>query len=114
MLRTNLFAILISTLLLVLLRSSDSVLAEPLAGDSDPVLLNLNATESNVSLSKPKEGSFADMIDKALENEFKENDQNEGYLDPFLLSLSLSAFRFELNKLKKISIAIRTDQIRCV
>lgn len=71
-----LFTILIPTLLLL---SSDLLLSLSLA-DSDPLLLLLdaNATESNVSLSKPKEGSFADMIDKALENEFKENDQNEG------------------------------------
>ncbi|XP_034208535.1 K(+) efflux antiporter 6 isoform X9 [Prunus dulcis] len=72
----GLFTILIPTLLLL---SSDLLFslsfAEPLT-ESDP-LLNANATESNVSLSKPKEGSFADMIDKALENEFKENDQNE-------------------------------------
>lgn len=89
--------ILISTLLLLLLLSSDLLLADPLATESDPLLLNLNATESNVSLSKPKEGSFADMIDKALENEFKENDQNEGLLDPILLSFSV--VRFELKKL---------------
>lgn len=37
-----------------------------------------NSTEMNVSLSKPKEGSFADMIDQALSNEFPENDQPEG------------------------------------
>ncbi|XP_059453391.1 K(+) efflux antiporter 6 [Corylus avellana] len=36
-----------------------------------------NSTESNVSLSKPKEGSFAHMIDQALANEFPENDQPE-------------------------------------
>ncbi|CAN6722104.1 hypothetical protein ACFX13_043434 [Malus domestica] len=70
----------------LLLLSSDLLfslsLADPLAAADDSVtdsdlLLSANATESNVSLSKPKEGSFADMIDKALENEFKENDQNE-------------------------------------
>ncbi|GLT69978.1 hypothetical protein SLA2020_420860 [Shorea laevis] len=36
-----------------------------------------NSTETNVSLSKPKEGSFAHMIDQALSNEFPENDQPE-------------------------------------
>ncbi|KAG2663443.1 hypothetical protein I3760_16G029500 [Carya illinoinensis] len=36
-----------------------------------------NSTQSNVSLSKPKEGSFAQMIDQALANEFPENDQPE-------------------------------------
>ncbi|KAH7523807.1 hypothetical protein FEM48_Zijuj06G0051200 [Ziziphus jujuba var. spinosa] len=50
-------------------------LAQPL-NDSDRLLLS-NASESNVSTYKPKEGSFADMIDKALENEFKDNEQNE-------------------------------------
>ncbi|KAB2628011.1 K(+) efflux antiporter 6-like [Pyrus ussuriensis x Pyrus communis] len=72
--------------LALLLLSSDLLfslsLADPLAAADDSVtdsdlLLSANTTESNVSLSKPKEGSFADMIDKALENEFKENDQNE-------------------------------------
>ena len=48
-----------------------------LVPESD-LLIQTNLTASNVSLSKPKEGTFADMIDKALENEFKENDQNEG------------------------------------
>lgn len=37
-----------------------------------------NSTASNTSLTKPKEGSFADIIDKALEKEFSENEQNEG------------------------------------
>uniref|UniRef100_A0A803NG33 Cation/H+ exchanger transmembrane domain-containing protein n=1 Tax=Cannabis sativa TaxID=3483 RepID=A0A803NG33_CANSA len=50
---------------------------ERLVGDESDLLLGTNFTQFNVSSSKPKEGSFADMIDKALENEFKENDQNE-------------------------------------
>ncbi|XP_028806993.1 K(+) efflux antiporter 6-like, partial [Neltuma alba] len=37
----------------------------------------VNTTESNVSLSRPREGSFADMIDRALEHEFTEPDQIE-------------------------------------
>ncbi|KAJ6406485.1 hypothetical protein OIU84_010074 [Salix udensis] len=46
--------------------------------DSDRLEFTANASISNTSLSKPKEGSsFADMIDKALEKEFTENDQNE-------------------------------------
>ncbi|KAL0017598.1 hypothetical protein SO802_004667 [Lithocarpus litseifolius] len=48
--------------------------------DSDSDRLDLdhsNSSESNVSLSKPKEGSFAHMIDQALANEFPENDQPE-------------------------------------
>jgi hypothetical protein len=47
--------------------------------DSDRLEFTANASISNTSLPKPKEGgSFADMIDKALEKEFTENDQNEG------------------------------------
>ncbi|XP_050264253.1 K(+) efflux antiporter 6-like [Quercus robur] len=48
--------------------------------DSDSDRLDLdhsNSSEFNVSLSKPKEGSFAHMIDRALANEFPENDQPE-------------------------------------
>ena len=62
--------------------------------DSDSDRLDLdhsNSSESNVSLSKPKEGSFAHMIDQALANEFPENDQPEGPLRSNLsLSLSLA------------------------
>ena len=60
--------------------------------DSDSDRLDLdhsNSSESNVSLSKPKEGSFAHMIDQALANEFPENDQPEGSLRSNL-SLSLA------------------------
>lgn len=61
--------------------------------DSDSDRLDLdhsNSSEFNVSLSKPKEGSFAHMIDQALANEFPENDQPEGPLRSNLfLSLSL-------------------------
>jgi hypothetical protein len=47
--------------------------------DSDRLEFTANASISNTSLPKPNEGgSFADMIDKALEKEFTENDQNEG------------------------------------
>lgn len=46
--------------------------------DSDRLDLDhSNSSESNVSLSKPEEGSFAHMIDQALANEFPENDQPE-------------------------------------
>ncbi|KAF3447520.1 hypothetical protein FNV43_RR12706 [Rhamnella rubrinervis] len=72
----SLFFILAPTLFLLCSDLLPSLtLAQELA-DSDR-LLQPNATESNVSISKLKEGSFADMIDKALENEFKDNDQNE-------------------------------------
>ncbi|KAI5393477.1 variant 2, K(+) efflux antiporter 6 [Lathyrus oleraceus] len=37
-----------------------------------------NSTDSNVSLSTPRQGSFADIIDRALQHEFTDNDdQNE-------------------------------------
>uniref|UniRef100_A0A1J3JSQ3 K(+) efflux antiporter 4 n=2 Tax=Noccaea caerulescens TaxID=107243 RepID=A0A1J3JSQ3_NOCCA len=39
--------------------------------------INGTAAESNATSAKPKEDSFADMIDRALEKEFPENDQNE-------------------------------------
>lgn len=34
--------------------------------------------ETNVTSTRSKEDSFADMIDRALEKEFTENEQNEG------------------------------------
>ncbi|KAK2645410.1 hypothetical protein Ddye_020605 [Dipteronia dyeriana] len=50
--------------------------AEPVI-DSDSEI-NATVTESiNASLSRPKEDSFADIIDRALEKEFNETDQNE-------------------------------------
>jgi hypothetical protein len=52
-------------------------LPSPSLAESD-LLDRSNSSESNVSLSKPKEGSFAHMIDQALSNEFPENDQPEG------------------------------------
>ncbi|XP_065016043.1 K(+) efflux antiporter 4 isoform X1 [Musa acuminata AAA Group] len=47
------------------------------AGDSDAA----NATEA-LKGEGNKEGSFADMIDRALEKEFPENEQNGGETDP--------------------------------
>ncbi|CAJ1972860.1 unnamed protein product [Sphenostylis stenocarpa] len=72
------FVLLVPVLLLVLhsllLLPHSSLAIRPT--ESDRIDL-ANATESNVSLSRPREGSFADMIDRALEHEFTENDQNE-------------------------------------
>ncbi|CAE5990447.1 unnamed protein product [Arabidopsis arenosa] len=47
--------------------------------DSVVVTREINGTvvESNATSAKPKEDSFADMIDRALEKEFPDNDQNE-------------------------------------
>ncbi|KAJ0239128.1 K(+) efflux antiporter 4 [Hirschfeldia incana] len=39
--------------------------------------INVTSSESNATDAKPKEDSFADMIDRALEKEFPENDQND-------------------------------------
>ncbi|KAJ4890959.1 K(+) efflux antiporter 4 [Raphanus sativus] len=39
--------------------------------------INVTSAESNATSAKPKEDSFADMIDRALEKEFPENDQND-------------------------------------
>ncbi|KAF2591573.1 hypothetical protein F2Q70_00041515 [Brassica cretica] len=39
--------------------------------------INVTSAESNATNAKPKEDSFADMIDRALEKEFPENDQND-------------------------------------
>lgn len=67
-----------STLLFVfhaILFPSCSLALRPAVSDrAEP----FNVTESNVTESRPREGSFADMIDRALEHEFTENDQNEG------------------------------------
>ncbi|XP_022131580.1 K(+) efflux antiporter 6 [Momordica charantia] len=51
--------------------------ALPLSDSDQPLLANATLQSNNVSTPRNKEGSFADIIDRALENEFKENDQNE-------------------------------------
>ncbi|ESW32990.1 hypothetical protein PHAVU_001G034400 [Phaseolus vulgaris] len=72
------FVLLVPALLVVLhwllLLPHSSLAIRPTVSDQIELA---NATESNVSLSRPREGSFADMIDRALEHEFTENDQNE-------------------------------------
>lgn len=57
---------------------------------------NANGTELSGNATKPKEDTFADMIDRALEKEFTENeDQNEGLLDlKFLCCFLLSLVHF--------------------
>ncbi|VVA99702.1 unnamed protein product [Arabis nemorensis] len=53
---------------------------EDIIGTDSVVTREINGTtvvESNATNPKPKEDSFADMIDRALEKEFPENDQNE-------------------------------------
>ena len=56
------------------LPDSDLNLLEETVGNSSSDAAYLNAS----SLGKPKEGSFADIIDRALEKEFNESDQTEG------------------------------------
>ncbi|XP_023546152.1 K(+) efflux antiporter 6 [Cucurbita pepo subsp. pepo] len=51
--------------------------ALPLSDSDQPLLANATLQSNNVSSPRNKEGSFADIIDRALENEFKDNDQNE-------------------------------------
>lgn len=72
-------------LLTLLLISSFFFFSLAFSADSDietdsVVTREINGTlvESNATSAKPKEDSFADMIDRALEKEFPENDQNEG------------------------------------
>nr|AFO66532.1 putative potassium ion transmembrane transporter [Brassica napus] len=55
------------------LPDSDLNLLEETVGNSSSDSAYLNAS----SLGKPKEGSFADIIDRALEKEFNESDQTE-------------------------------------
>ncbi|RID42302.1 hypothetical protein BRARA_J02200 [Brassica rapa] len=55
------------------LPDSDLNLLEETVGNSSSDSAYLNAS----SLGKPKEGSFADIIDRALEKEFNESDQAE-------------------------------------
>lgn len=62
--------------------------ADSNATDNVNVTAQLNAKDDNITTSSSKNGtSFADMIDRALEKEFTENDdQNEG------ISLDLQSF----------------------
>ncbi|XP_010453236.1 PREDICTED: K(+) efflux antiporter 6-like isoform X2 [Camelina sativa] len=55
--------------------SDSDLFEETVSVNSSSVVASLNGSSS---LVKPKEGSFADIIDRALEKEFNESDQNEG------------------------------------
>ncbi|PKI58673.1 K(+) efflux antiporter 4 isoform X2 [Punica granatum] len=63
----------------ILLCSSVSVLAAELSGESISLAEEINATaaELNGTMPRSEKDSFADMIDRALEKEFPENEQNE-------------------------------------
>ncbi|XP_040997403.1 K(+) efflux antiporter 6 isoform X4 [Juglans microcarpa x Juglans regia] len=75
-LESSLFLFAVAAPTLLLLCFSALLLTSPSLAESDR-LDSTNSTESNVSLSTPKEASFAQMIDQALANEFSENDQPE-------------------------------------
>ncbi|KAF5468010.1 hypothetical protein F2P56_012205 [Juglans regia] len=75
-LESSLFLFAVAAPTLLLLCFSPLLLTSPSLAESDR-LDSTNSTESNVSLSTPKEASFAQMIDQALANEFSENDQPE-------------------------------------
>lgn len=55
--------------------SGPDLLEEETVANSSVASLNASST------GKPKEGSFADIIDRALEKEFNESDQTEGILN---------------------------------
>ncbi|XP_010536199.1 PREDICTED: K(+) efflux antiporter 6 [Tarenaya hassleriana] len=70
----------LALLLLLSLLLSSSVVSPRRLSDSDlldETAANSSVASLNASLVKPKEGSFADIIDRALEKEFNESDQNE-------------------------------------
>ena len=70
--------------------------------ESDRLEFTANTSFSNTSLSKPREGSsFADIIDKALEKEFTENDQNEG---SFFSTLGFSSYILRWRSIKSLLI----------
>lgn len=76
-------------------------LAEPDRFDDDDD--GGNGTVSNASsIAKPKDGTFAAIIDRALEKEFTENEQNEGLFLLFFLPLILLrlGFRFQIHESK--------------
>lgn len=66
--------LLLSLFLCFSLSLSDPALSEEETVANSSVASSLNAS----SIVKPKEGSFADIIDRALEKEFNESDQTEG------------------------------------
>lgn len=76
-----------STALALLLLLLCSFVAVPTgsaeSNESDSVAEAANAESINSSRGRStEEDSFADMIDRALEREFPENEQNQGSLDP--------------------------------
>ncbi|XP_043721471.1 K(+) efflux antiporter 4 isoform X1 [Telopea speciosissima] len=64
------------SLLLLLCFASFPSLSNSLVDTDLDVSLNSNATDSNSSLARSREDSFAGMIDRALEKEFPDNEQS--------------------------------------
>lgn len=64
----------------ILLFSSVSIHAKEVSGESISLVeeINATATELNGTRLRSDKNSFADMIDRALEKEFTESEQNEG------------------------------------
>ncbi|XP_038695933.1 K(+) efflux antiporter 4-like isoform X4 [Tripterygium wilfordii] len=60
---------------------------------ADSVASEINGTaDSNTTESRSREDSFAGMLDRALEKEFPENEQNEGFFSPFLAANDSGSF----------------------
>nr|XP_007160237.1 hypothetical protein PHAVU_002G304300g [Phaseolus vulgaris]ESW32231.1 hypothetical protein PHAVU_002G304300g [Phaseolus vulgaris] len=71
--------LLLCDLLLCLPTFSFSLLAADAKSETEPLLDGKNASSVvNASLARSGDDSFADMIDRALEREFPDNEQNEG------------------------------------
>lgn len=67
------FLLVLSSCLFVLFSSAD-----PIRGDSENAVL-VNADEFNSSsVARSEEGSFANMIDRALEKEFNDTEEQPG------------------------------------
>ena len=65
--------------LLLFCSFSFSLLAADSESEPELLLRETNATAAgNASVARSGEDSFANMIDRALEREFPENEQNEG------------------------------------
>ncbi|TMW94602.1 hypothetical protein EJD97_010027 [Solanum chilense] len=70
------FLLVLSLCFFVLFSSAD-----PISGDSENAVV-VNAAEFNSSsLARSEEGSFANMIDRALEKEFNETEEQPGAID---------------------------------
>ncbi|GFS43307.1 K+ efflux antiporter 6 [Actinidia rufa] len=87
----TLFLLLVLDLLCFLSLPSHSL--SLISADSNQVLVednNATVAQSNSSQSRSKEDSFADMIDRALEKEFTENDEQSQATDPGSFNNSVS------------------------